>query len=107
MINRSISFALLFCFVASAGLHAQEISPSPSARSAIATPVPAPDPSLDPAAATRAWLDTDPPNERAKSDAYFEGGYWLLLWNFLLAVAISIFLLQSRISARLRDFAEA
>ncbi len=30
-------------------------------------------------------------NEREKSDAYFEGGYWLILWNFLLAAAISIF----------------
>src|SRR5207249_3628827 len=33
-------------------------------------------------------------------------GYWLILWNFLLAVAISIFLLASRTSAALRDFAE-
>ena len=62
--------------------------------------------SLDPAAATQAWLATVPRNEREKSDAYFEGGYWLILWNFLLAAAISIFLLASRISARLRDFAE-
>src|SRR5438105_4935788 len=62
--------------------------------------------SFDPAAATQAWLNTVPPEERAKSDAYFEGGYWLILWNFLLATALSIFLLRSRISARLRDFAE-
>jgi STE24 endopeptidase len=61
---------------------------------------------LDPAAATRAWLATVPREQREKSDAYFEGGYWLILWNFLLAAAISIFLLTSRISARLRDFAE-
>jgi STE24 endopeptidase len=61
---------------------------------------------FDPAAATRAWLDSVPPNERAKSDAYFEGGYWLILWNFLGVSAISIFLLESRISARLRDMAE-
>src|SRR5436309_9592183 len=61
---------------------------------------------LDPAAATQAWLATVPRNEREKSDAYFEGGYWLILWNFLLTVAISIFLLASRISTRLRDFAE-
>ena len=47
-----------------------------------------------------------PAEKREKSDAYFEGGYWLILWNFLLAAAISIFLLASRISARLRDFAE-
>jgi STE24 endopeptidase len=62
--------------------------------------------SFDPAAATQAWLNSVPPEKRAKSDAYFEGGYWLILWNFLLAVAISIFLLASRISARMRDFAE-
>ncbi|MEY2479437.1 MAG: endopeptidase [Verrucomicrobiota bacterium] len=78
------------------------------------TPSPAPTPmgtpasaaNLDPAAATQAWLDTVPADKRAKSDAYFEGGYWLLLWNFLLAAALSILLLQTRISARLRDFAE-
>jgi STE24 endopeptidase len=61
---------------------------------------------FDPAAATQAWLATVPADKRAKSDAYFEGGYWLILWNFLVIMAISIFLLQSRISARLRDFAE-
>jgi STE24 endopeptidase len=61
---------------------------------------------FDPAEATRAWLATVPADKRAKSDAYFEGGYWLILWNFLLTAAISILLLQSRISARLRNFAE-
>jgi len=62
--------------------------------------------SFDAAAATQAWLATVPADKRKKSDAYFEGGYWLILWNFLLAAGISIFLLASRISARLRDFAE-
>src|SRR6266576_4645376 len=62
--------------------------------------------SFDAAAATQAWLATVPADKRKKSDAYFEGGYWLILWNFLLAAGISIFLLSSRISARLRDFAE-
>jgi STE24 endopeptidase len=62
--------------------------------------------SFDPAAATRAWLASVPPDQRARSDAYFEGGYWLILWNFLLAAAISVFLLTSRISARVRDFAQ-
>src|SRR2546430_12759319 len=52
------------------------------------------------------WLATVPRDKREKSDAYFEGGYWLILLNFLLVAAISIFLLASRISARLRDFAE-
>src|SRR5438874_5042312 len=61
---------------------------------------------FDSGAATQAWLDTVPADKRAKSDAYFEGGYWLILWNFLLALAISIFFLASRTSAALRDFAE-
>ena len=61
---------------------------------------------FDPAQATKDWLATVPAVDRAKSDAYFESGYWLILWNFLLLSAISIFLLHSRISARLRDFAE-
>ncbi len=61
---------------------------------------------IDTAAATQAWLDSVPRNQREKSDAYFEGGYWLILWNFLLTAAISAFLLASRFSARLRDFSE-
>lgn len=61
---------------------------------------------LDPAAATQAWLDSVPRDKREKSDAYFEGGYWLILWNYLVAAGISILLLSSRISARLRDFSE-
>jgi STE24 endopeptidase len=95
-----LGFLLFLTFAAPAG--AQETSPAPS----ISAPAPSIAPGTDPAAATRAWLDTVPADKRAKSDAYFEGGYWLILWNFLLAVAISIFLLASRISARLRDFAE-
>jgi Zn-dependent protease with chaperone function len=78
------------------------------------SPAPAPTPAattqsaqgFDPAAATNAWLATVPPNKRAKSNAYFEGGYWLILWNFLVSAAIMIFLLISRVSARLRDFAQ-
>jgi STE24 endopeptidase len=62
--------------------------------------------SFDATAATKAWLASVPADQRLKSDAYFEGGYWLLVWNFLITVAISIFLLASRTSARLRDFAE-
>ena len=61
---------------------------------------------LDPAAATQAWLNSVPQDKREKSDAYFEGGYWLILWNYLLVAGISILLLSSRISARLRDLSE-
>ena len=61
---------------------------------------------IDPAAATRAYLDTLPAAARARSNAYFEGGYWLTLWDFLWTAAISLFLLFSGASARMRDRAE-
>src|SRR5437763_5843943 len=70
-------------------------------------PVAAPAGMTDPETATRAWLDTMPPNEKARSDAYFEGTYWLILWNFLLTVAIALFLLATKLSARIRDLAAA
>src|SRR5439155_8876907 len=61
----------------------------------------------DPETATRAWLDTMPLNEKARSDAYFEGTYRLILWNFLLTVATALFLLTTKLSARIRDLAAA
>ena len=70
------------------------------------SPAPPQTTSLDAAAATQAWLDSVPQEKREKSDAYFEGGYWLILWNYLLAAGISILLLSFRISARLRDLSE-
>jgi STE24 endopeptidase len=93
--------ALSLFVAAPSSLLAQETSPAPTS-----APAPSIAPGADPATATRAWLDTVPPDKKARSDAYFEGGYWLILWNFLVGAAISIFLLASRISARIRDFAE-
>jgi len=60
---------------------------------------------FDAAAATQAWLDTVPPSAHARSDAYFEGGYWLMLWDFLYGVAVLIFLLETKISAAFRNLA--
>jgi STE24 endopeptidase len=102
MIDRPILLLLAVCLVSLTTLHAQDASPSPLTRSTSELS----SKPFDPAEATRAWLATVPADKRAKSDAYFEGGYWLILWNFLLAAAISTLLLQSRISARLRNFAE-
>ena len=55
---------------------------------------------FDPATATQLWLDSVPQNQREKSNAYFEGGYWLILWDFVLTAAISVLLLTSRFSAQ-------
>ena len=56
-------------------------------------------------AATEAYLAMIPPAAYARSDAYFEGGYWLILWGFLYGSAISLLLLYARWSAKMRDLA--
>jgi STE24 endopeptidase len=61
---------------------------------------------FDAYAATNAWLGTVPSTARAKSNAYFEGGYWLILWDFSYGAAVMLLLLQTRLSARMRDTAE-
>ena len=55
--------------------------------------------------ATDAWLATIP-NQKANSDAYFEGGYWLILWDFVYTVAMMFLLLETKFSARIRDWTE-
>ena len=97
MILRFVLLIAVAWFAFSHVAHGQVPSSSPATETATG---------FDPVQATKAWLATVPADQRAKSNSYFEGGYWLLLWNFLVAAAISIFLLQSTLSAQLRDFAE-
>lgn len=61
-------------------------------------------PGFDVNAATAAYLETYPAAERATSDAYFEGGYWIGLWGTLIAVAVFALLLRSGFTRRLRDW---
>src|SRR5688500_1735906 len=56
-------------------------------------------------AATDAYLATVPAEAKARSDAYFEGGYWFSLWQFLWSSLVLILLLQTGLSGRLRDAA--
>src|SRR5713226_4549432 len=82
-----------------------------SALASESAPIPIPDaarPSahFDPEAATNAYLALIPPNAKSRSDAYFEGGYWLQLWNFVYGAAIALLLLNLRWSAAMRDLAE-
>ncbi len=67
----------------------------------IGTPV-----AFDPAKATEAYLARVSGTAKARSDSYFEGGYWLILLDTLWAIALSALLLWTRFSAALRDFAE-
>jgi len=45
------------------------------------------------------------PAQKARSDAYFEGGYWLQLWDFLIGAGIAYLLLAAGLSRKMRDLA--
>ena len=75
---------LVFLLLAACLTIPAALLPAQPEPTALTSATPAAAASLGPAEATRAWLDTVPAEKRAKSDAYFEGGYWLILWNFLL-----------------------
>src|SRR5581483_937459 len=65
---------------------------------------PSPNFSID--AATKAYMAEIPAEAKTRSDAYFEGGYWLILWDFLYGVGIALVLLNLRWSAGMRNFAQ-
>jgi hypothetical protein len=61
---------------------------------------------FDPEAATNAYLATLKGAARAKSNAYFEGGYWLIIWGALVAIASELIQLHFGLARRWRDWAE-
>ncbi len=90
-------------------------APDPQATQATGTSqdLPAPLSSLsvpaepfDANAATATYLARLTGEERERSDHYFEGGYWLILWNFLFGLGVAWLLLGTRLSAKMRDLAE-
>jgi STE24 endopeptidase len=56
--------------------------------------------------ATRAYLDTLQGPARASSDAYFEGGYWLILWGAAVGIVSNWLMLRLGWSAAWRGWAE-
>jgi len=102
-------FAICFFLAAAWGQQA----PGPGAMPATAMPsvvqVPPeaqPSDHFDAVAATNAYLAQIPANARSRSDAYFEGGYWLILWDFLYGALVCFLLLHFRWSAMMRNLAE-
>ncbi len=61
---------------------------------------------FDVEAATNAYLAKIPPAVRANADAYFEGGYWLLLIDFAFTALVSILLLAGKWSTAMRNLSE-
>jgi STE24 endopeptidase len=83
-------------------------SDSPAAMPSVVTvpPEAQPSPNFNVEKATDAYLAQIPADSTRRSNAYFEGGYWLILWDFLYGAAVALLLLNLRWSARMRDLAE-
>ena len=64
-----------------------------------------PGPNFDVDRSTEAYLNLLSSEQRATSDAYFEGGYWVQLFAFLYGLGVAAVLLWGGISRRLRDLA--
>jgi STE24 endopeptidase len=88
--------------VAPAGGNAANEMPSVTTVPAAAQP----SPNFNVDAATEAYLAQIPASARTRSDAYFEGGYWLILWDFLYGAVVCLLLLNLRWSAAMRNLAE-
>lgn len=65
-----------------------------------------PGPDFDVERATQAYLDLLTPEQRAKSDAYFEGDYVLSIVDLLYGLAAAALILWSGWSRRMREFAQ-
>lgn len=63
-------------------------------------------PDFDVLRATEAWVGTLSPAQRAKSDAYFEGGYVLQLVGFLYGLGVAALFLLTMLSCRMRALSE-
>lgn len=106
--------AAAFLTAAAAPAAAAPVAAAPAAAPAVAAQAPAATPPpqsvdaahFDPNAATAAYLAQLSPEARARSDAYFEGGYWLLLWDFVTGIFVAWLFLGTRLSTGIRDWAE-
>jgi STE24 endopeptidase len=87
------------------GLAAAQPAIQPAVDITKVPPAAQPSAHFDADAATEAYMSMIPPEATARSNAYFEGGYWLILWDFLYASAICLILLNTRWSARMRTVA--
>ncbi len=102
MIARATRFILLVILLVTVAASAQtSTSAAPPAGNPTAMAQP-----FDVNAAVEAYLAKMPPAERARSNAYFEGGYWLILWDFLSTAFVMWLLLRFQWSASMRNLAE-
>jgi len=103
MDRRTLILAALAIFLSSVFMSAQT---NPSSNPSVPPVTTQSTPAFDVNTAVEAYFAKMPPERRAQSNAYFEGGYWLILWDFVYTVLVMQFLLRSRWSALMRDLAE-
>jgi len=60
----------------------------------------------DPIKATEFYLSSVKQEQKDKAAAYFEGDYWLKLWNLLYLLGISWLLLGTKLSVKMKGLAE-
>ncbi len=110
MTSRSILLCLAFlcwgCVASAQDASAPGARPATVMPSVLTVPPEAqPSPHFSAEAATEAYLAQIPAEATARSNAYFEGGYWLILWDFLVGAIVLILVLQLGWSAAMRNFA--
>jgi len=107
--NRIAITSLLLCLLWIGGLSqvlAAESGGRDLAPGLIVPEAARPGPDFSVETATQAYVDLLTPQQRAQSDAYFEGGYWISLWDMLMMVAVAGLLLFSGASRKLRKWSE-
>src|SRR5271169_1164495 len=104
---------VVFCLCLMAGSLVGQQAPVPGLQPLTAMPsviqVPPeaqPSPTFSAEAATNAYLAQIPADARARSDAYFEGGYWMILWDFLYGAFVLFLVLNLGWSTGMRNLAE-
>ncbi len=60
---------------------------------------------FDPVLETQKYIDELSPEKKAKSNSYFEGGYWIMLWDFLLNVVVAWIFLRMGLSKGIKGIA--
>ena len=93
---KKISLLLLFIILPLTATFSQEKDTSAiSTASVTAT-------QFNPEKATDQYLNSLTPEQKAKSDSYFEGGYWLILWSMVMEIIVAIIFLYFGLSKWIR-----
>src|SRR5271168_2370646 len=110
--KRNCGLVVFFLFLITGIMFGQQ-APAPGLQPLTAMPsviqVPPqaqPSPNFNAEAATNAYLAQIPADARARSDAYFEGGYWMILWDFVYGTIVVLLLLNLGWSGAMRNLAE-